>query len=45
MENNLSKNCEIGIETSPAVGITVSGNECVNVGEPIVGAGERAVIL
>ena len=45
MENNLSKNCEIGIETSPAVGITVSGNEFENVGEPIVGGGERAVIL
>ncbi len=45
MENNISVDCEIGIETSPAVGITISSNECVNVKEPIVGAGACAVIL
>ncbi len=45
MENNCSNNCELGIEISPAVSVTLKGNEFRNVDTELTGAGKHTVQL
>ena len=45
VEDNCSNNCELGIEISPAVSVTLKGNEFRNVDTELTGAGKHTVQL